>query len=73
VLAPIPVRQYRRGNDPVPLVPFDVPPLLMWCDVTKPIPVGLAQRDPFACHHIAGYVADVAAHLAQQQKEGAAA
>jgi len=61
----VPVRQYRRGNDPVPTVPFDVPPVLEFLDARDPlIEVGQAQRDPFACHAIAGYVADVAAHLA---------
>ena len=65
VLHPIVVRQYRRGNDPVPLVPFDVPPILQFLDARAPlIAVGVAQRDPFACHAIAGYVADVAKYLA---------
>jgi hypothetical protein len=65
VLQPIVVRQYRRGNDPVPLVPFDVPPILQFLDARAPlIAVGVAQRDPFACHAIAGYVADVAKYLA---------
>ncbi len=54
------VRQYRRGNDPVPLVPFDVPPLLQFLDARDPlIAIGVAQSDPFACHAIAGYVADI--------------
>jgi hypothetical protein len=60
VLKPVAVRQYRRGNDPVPLVPFDVPPLLQFLDARDPlIAIGVAQRDPFACHAIEGYVADV--------------
>lgn len=64
-VAAVPVRQYRRGNDPVPLVPFDVPPLLQFLDTRDPlITVGVAQKDPFACHSIAGYVADVGAYLA---------
>jgi len=59
-LRPIPIRQYRRGNDPVPFVPFDVPPLLQFLDARDPlIAIGEAQRDPFACHAIEGYVADV--------------
>lgn len=63
-LRPIPVRQYRRGNDVVPLVPFDVPPDLMWCDVCSPlIAIGQPQRDFLSCHHIAGYVDDVTALL----------
>lgn len=67
VLHPVPVRQYRRGNDPVPLLPFDVPPLLLWCDVcSPPIAIGVAQRDPFACHDIVGYVQDVGAYQKKQ-------
>jgi Lipase (class 3) len=63
-LQPIVVRQYRRGNDPVPLVPFDVPPLLQFLNARDPlIAIGAAQRDPFACHAIEGYVADVETHL----------
>jgi hypothetical protein len=59
-LAAVPVRQYRRGNDPVPGVPFDVPPLLQFLDARDPlIAIGVAQRDPFNCHSIAGYVADI--------------
>ncbi len=61
VLAPVPVRQYRRGNDPVPILPFDVPPLLEFLDARDPlIAVGVAEPDPFSCHAIAGYVAAVA-------------
>ena len=64
-VAGVPIRQYRRGNDPVPLVPFDVPPLLQFLDTRDPlIAVGQAQRDPFACHDHLGYVADVGAYLA---------
>jgi hypothetical protein len=62
-LASIDVRQYRRGNDPVPMLPFDVPPLFTFLDVHFLIAVGQAQRDPFACHSILGYCADVAAYL----------
>jgi hypothetical protein len=67
-LQPIVIRQYRRGNDPVPLVPFDVPPLLQFLDARDPlIAIGVAQRDPFACHAIEGYVADVDVYLARAQ------
>lgn len=60
-------RQYRRGNDPVPLVPFDVPPLLRFLDARVPlIQVGIAQQNPFRCHAITGYQTDVAAYLAKQ-------
>lgn len=61
-LLPIAVRQYRRGNDPVPGVPFDVPPFLRFMDARVPlIQIGVAQRDPFSCHAISGYCADMAA------------
>ena len=67
-LAPIAVRQYRRGNDPVPFVPFDVPPFLQFLNARDPlIAIGAARRDPFACHAIEGYVADVEAHLSEVQ------
>ncbi len=60
----VPIRQYLRGNDPVPIVPFDVPPLLQFLDARDPlIGIGQAQRDPFACHDHRGYVADVGAYL----------
>jgi hypothetical protein len=64
VLAPYSVHQYRRGNDPVPTVPFDVPPLFEFKNAREPlIAVGTARSDPFSCHAIAGYVADVGAYL----------
>jgi len=74
LLEPYPVRQYVRGNDPVPTVPFDVPPDWAFLDSRDPpIRVGQAQADRFACHHIEGYVADVAAYLGQQAQQGTAA
>ena len=74
LLEPYPVRQYVRGNDPVPLLPFDVPPEWAFLDSRDPpLRVGRAQADRFACHHIEGYVADVAAYLGQQQEQGNAA
>jgi len=55
-------RQYRRGNDPVPLIPFDAPPLFRFLDARAPlIEVGQPERDMFKCHAIVGYCADVAA------------
>jgi hypothetical protein len=63
-LQPMPVRQYRRGNDPVPLIPFDVPPFIEFLDARDPlIAIGAAQRDPFSCHAIEGYVTDVSTYL----------
>jgi Lipase (class 3) len=68
-IASVTVRQYRRGNDPVPLVPFDVPPLLNFLDARDPlIAIGAAQRDPFACHAIGGYVADVGSQKGGSRK-----
>jgi hypothetical protein len=64
VLQSVPVRLYRRGNDVVPTVPWDVPPLLCFLDAHAPlIVIGQAQRNPFACHAIQGYVDDVRAFL----------
>lgn len=66
-LSRVPGRQYRLGNDPVPTVPFDVPPLLRFLDARDPlIGIGQAQPDAFSCHHIAGYVQDVGTYLAKQ-------
>jgi hypothetical protein len=63
----VPGRQYRRGNDPVPTVPEFFPPLFRFLDARDPlIGIGAPQRDRFACHHIAGYVADVEAYLKTQ-------
>jgi hypothetical protein len=74
LLKPYAVRQYVRGNDPVPTVPFDVPPDWAFLDSRDPpLRVGKAQADRFACHHIEGYVADVAAYLTDQQEQGTAA
>jgi hypothetical protein len=67
-LFPLDVRLYRRGNDVVPLVPFDAPGF-DFLDARKLIPIGKPQRNPFDCHHIDGYVADVGAYL----QSGAAA
>jgi predicted lipase len=73
-LKDVPVRQYVRGNDPVPTVPFDVAPEWAFVDsCDPPIRIGKAQADRFACHHIAGYVADVAAYLARHDKQETAA
>jgi predicted lipase len=73
LLKPCAVRQYVRGNDPVPTVPFDVPPEWEFLDSREPpICIGKAQADRFACHHIEGYVADVAAYLTPQLQQGAA-
>jgi hypothetical protein len=64
VMLPIVVRQYRRGNDLVPLIPAYMPPLLGFADTRAPlIRIGHPQADPFACHAIDGYVADVADYL----------
>lgn len=65
LLLGMPIRQYRRGNDPVPLVPFDVPPLIRFFHAREPlIQLGVAQRDAFACHHLPGYIEDLVTWLA---------
>lgn len=64
-LANIPVRQYRRGNDPVPHLPLALP-YFPYRHVTAPL-VQCGEDDtsnPFACHHIAGYAVDVTKYLA---------
>lgn len=67
LLKDYPVRQYVRGNDPVPTVPWDVPPEWAFLDTRDPpIRIGVAQADRFACHHIGGYVDDVTAYLSKQ-------
>lgn len=54
--------QYRRGNDIVPEVPYDVPPLLCFLDARAPlIEIGVAQLEFLKCHSIAGYCTDIAA------------
>lgn len=59
--------QYRRGNDIVPEVPRDVPPLWRFLDTRAPlIEVGKPQTDFLKCHNISGYVDDVTAYIAQQ-------
>jgi len=74
LLEPYPVRQYVRGNDPVPVLPFDVPPEWAFLDTSDPpLRIGKAQADRFACHHIDGYVADVAAYLASRDQQETAA
>lgn len=67
LIAAIPGAQYRRGNDIVPTVPFDVPPDFAFKDARSPlIQVGVAQTDFLRCHAIVGYVADVGAYLKQR-------
>lgn len=59
-LAPIPMRQYRRGNDPVPSVPISLL-TFPYVHAREPL-IAIGERDeldPFACHHSAGYLADV--------------
>lgn len=56
----IEVRQYRRGNDPVPTLPLALP-LFPYRHVRLPlIQVGVEDHNnPFACHRMAGYAADI--------------
>lgn len=56
------LRQYRRGNDPVPMVPFFIPILFRFRNTRDPlIQIGEDQIDAFSAHHIEGYVADMGA------------
>src|SRR5262249_52940481 len=56
LLAPVPVRQYRYGNDPVPDVPFFIWPLLRFSHARTPlIQIGKPNRDPLWCHQMSGY------------------
>lgn len=58
----VPVRQYRRGNDPVPTVPVALP-LFPYQQVTTPL-IEIGAEDPlnpFSCHRMMGYVADLTA------------
>jgi hypothetical protein len=60
LLRPYDVKQLRRGNDPVPTVPWDIPPLLEFLDTTIQTPIGKPQLIATNCHSIDGYVADIA-------------
>lgn len=58
ILAGVDVRQYRRGDDPVPLVPFDLI-AFPYKHVREPlISIGRAQIG-FSDHDIEGYIADL--------------
>jgi hypothetical protein len=58
--SPLAITQYRRGNDIVPEVPHDVPPLFMFLDTRDPlIEIGHASLDVLSTHHIEGYCADI--------------
>lgn len=63
-LADIPVRQYRRGNDPVTTLPVALS-LFPYRHVRLPL-LEVGKPDdlsPFASHHMAGYFDDVTAYL----------
>jgi hypothetical protein len=65
VLAPVAVRQYRRGEDPVPDVPFDLP-AFPYKHAREPlVAVGKAAGIRWDDHSIRGYIDDVASFLAQ--------
>lgn len=66
-LLPVPATLYRRGNDVVPVIPFDIPPLIRFLDARLLTEIGKAQEFPFACHAIDGYVADVTAKEKETQ------
>jgi hypothetical protein len=53
------VRQYMRGRDPVTNVPLDLVTFPYKHIATQLIQVGLAAREPWLDHDVAGYQADV--------------
>lgn len=72
LLLPIPIRLWHRGNCPVVILPFDVPPLMQFYDARVPLlKCGVAQSDIFLCHNISGYVQDIALLEKQQQQNAA--
>lgn len=60
-LASVEVRQYRRGDDPIPDVPFFIWPLLRFAHVRSLIAIGKPMVPAIECHRIGGYVTDVGA------------
>ena len=57
------LNQYRRGNDPVPEVPFFLPLFFHYRITREPlIQIGLPQADAFKCHNILGYQSDVTSY-----------
>lgn len=63
------LHQYRRGNDPVPDVPFFLPFVFRYRFTRSPlIQIGQDQADPFKCHSILGYQSDVQSLIASQPK-----
>lgn len=65
-----PVRQYRRGNDPVSSVPMATL-LFPYVHVRAPL-IGVGEPDegnPFSSHRMAGYAADVLAYLGMPKAE----
>ncbi|HEX5228764.1 MAG TPA: hypothetical protein VFW44_13690 [Bryobacteraceae bacterium] len=57
------VRQWVRGNDPVPDVPIYFAPDFEFLDTAARILIGRPQVVRTSCHHIEGYQGDVAACL----------
>jgi hypothetical protein len=65
-LKDVPIAQYRRGNDIVPLVPFWLPNFPYEHARLPLIRVGVPQANPAQCHHIGGYADDVTAYLTNE-------
>jgi hypothetical protein len=57
------IGEYRRGNDPVPLVPFWLPQFPYEHPRTPLLRVGVPNIVPIECHHVGGYLADVTEFL----------
>jgi predicted lipase len=62
-LADVHVDQYRRGNDPVPSAPLALPGVAFVHARLPLIAVGVPQSDPFASHHMPGYLEDVTGYV----------
>lgn len=61
VLADVPTRLYRNGNDPVPEVPVGLP-LLPWRHPVPLTPVGVVHLDPLRAHAIDDVIAALQGH-----------
>lgn len=72
-LKAVAVRQYRNGNDPVPGLPFDVPPDFAFVDTRAPIGIGVPRAIDIECHPMAAYQAALTAYVAKQEGSVAAA
>jgi len=59
ILAALPVREYLRGNDPVPDLPYYTTAFPYRHAREPMLGIGQPQSDSWACHDIRGYIADL--------------